>query len=462
MEYKLRGFGEEDKFSRELALEVLEKAIPKEEIEAVLSETGSVEQRDRKLNMSDVLLIVIGMCMYANVSISHAMRKISQGLRLVWKDPDYRLPGASAISYRRYRLGARPLVSLFHRVCKPVATPETIGAYRFGLRLMAIDGTVEEVPDTPENQRVFGRLKGSRGESAFPQVRGVYLVECGTHAIVDAGFWPCKVSEKVGAFRMLRSVDPGMLVMWDRGLHDYDMFSRVRARGAHVLSRIGSHIHPKRVETFSDGSYLAYIYPSDYKRRKQGEHMLVRVIEYTLTDPALPGYGEKHRLMTTLIYPELYPALDLACCYHERWEAEVVVDEIDTHQRLVGRTLRSLKPVGVIQELYALLLSHYAIRLLIHEAATQAHLDPDRISFVHALRLIQDAIPEFQIVSREDHHRLYSRLLRDIATAILPPRRLRTNPRVVKRKMSKFNLKRPIHRLWPQPKVEFRQAVALI
>ena len=211
--------------------------------------------------------------------------------------------------------------------------------------------------------------------------------------MIDAGFWPLHVSERTGGFRMLRSVDAEMLVMWDRGFHDYDMIKGVRQRGAHVLGRLPSHVKPTRVSALADGSYLAYLYPSEYQRRKRGEHMLVRIIEYTFTDPALPHYGEMHRLVTTLLDAEACPALDLVCAYHERWEVEVVVDEIDTHQRLTHRTLRSQRPVGVIQELYALLIAHYAVRYLMHESAVQAEVDPDRLSFVHALRVIQKRHP---------------------------------------------------------------------
>jgi len=343
-----------------------------------------------------------------------------------------------------------------------MATHKTPGAFLFGLRLMAIDGTVEDVPDTPANVAAFGRHTGSRGESAFPQVQGVYLAECGTHAIVDAGFWPCHTSERVGGFRMLRSLEEGMLIMWDRGFHDFDMLVQAQKQGAHVLARLPSHVKPKKIRALSDGSYLAVLYPSEYQRRKRGEHLLVRIVEYTILDPALPGYGEHHRLVTTLLEPEPCPALDLACAYHERWEIEVIIDEVDTHQRLAGRPVRSLKPVGVIQELFGLLVAHYAIRFLMHEAALHTGVDPDRVSFVHALHVIHGAIPEFQMTAPEQLPQLYTRLLRDIADRLLPERRLRSSPRVVKRKMSNFRLKRAEHRFWPQPTLPFRQAVAVI
>jgi hypothetical protein len=462
MGYRLRQFDAESKFSSELHLEAIGRAVPRAEIKAALQATGAQEDRERKLNMVAVLLVTIAMNIYSRLSIGEVMRKLARGLRFVWPNPDYAVPKDSALAYRRYQLGARPLVNLFHRVCRPMATPETPGAFLFGLRLMAIDGTVEDAPDTPANVAVFGRHTGERGDSAFPQIQGVYLAECGTHAIVDAGFWPCHTSERRGGFRMLRSLGKGMLIMWDRGFHDFDMFVKAQKQGAQVLSRLPAHVKPQRVRALPDGSWLAYLYPSEYQRRKRGEHFLVRIVEYTIVDPALPGYGERHRLVTTLLEPEVYPALDLACAYHERWEIEVVIDEVDTHQRLAGRPLRSLKPVGVIQELYGLLVAHYAIRFLMHEAALQAGIDPDRTSFVHALNVVHDAIPEFQMTTPEQLPQLYTRLLRDIVDGLLPERRLRSNPRVVKRKMSNFHLKRAEHRSWPQPTLPFRQAVAVI
>ena len=157
--------------------------------------------------------------------------KLAQGVRYIWPDADYEVAKDSAISQRRYQLGAQPLVALFRKVCRPLTTPETAGAFLFGLRLMAIDGTIEDVPDTPANAAVFGRHSGKRGDSAFPQLQAVYLAECGSHAIVDAGCWPCHTSERVGGLRLLRSLKAGMLVMWDGGFHDFDMVQGARDKG---------------------------------------------------------------------------------------------------------------------------------------------------------------------------------------------------------------------------------------
>jgi hypothetical protein len=260
---------------------------------------------------------------------------------------------------------------------------------------------------------------------------------------------------------MLRKVGRGMLVMWDRGFHDFDMLRGARQRGAHVLSRLPAHVKPEHLRTLPDGSYVAYVYPSEARRRAAGERLLVRVITYTITDPAVPGYAEQYRVLTTLLNPRHAPAHELACAYHERWEIELVVDELDTHQRLAARTLRSLKPVGVIQELYGLLLAHYAVRVLMHEAALQVDVDPDRLSFVHALEVVRDAIAEFQMVAPTELPVLYARMLSDIAAKRLPERRPRSNPRVVKRKMSNFKLKRPEHYQPPKPSCSFREAVVV-
>jgi hypothetical protein len=146
--------------------------------------------------------------------------------------------------------------------------------------------------------------------------------------------------------RTLRSVKPEMLVMWERGLHSFHLIAGVLTRDSQVLARLSSSVKPQRLRQLSDGSYLAYIYPTEHKRRKGGERLLVRIVEYTIRDPALPGDGQVHRLIATLLDPEACPALELVWAYHERWEIEITLDKVGTHQRLLNRPLRSLKPVG--------------------------------------------------------------------------------------------------------------------
>jgi hypothetical protein len=452
------------KMPQEVRLDAIASAVPADTLKASLAHVGIADQRRRSLPCELTLLLVVAMNLFATDSLSRVMIKLVQGLRFVWPDTDIPLPSKGAITQARYRLGARPAAELFHRVCRPMAKASTPGAFLAGLRLMAIDGTIEDVPDSPENDRVFGRARTDRGPAAFPQVKAVYLAEVGTHATVDAGFWPYHTSEHRGALRMLRSVHPGMLVMWDCGLHSFELVRRTRLRGAHLLGRVPANPVFEPVRMLKDGSFLSYIYPDWHSRHahRQDQAILVRIIEYTITDPARQGCGQKHRLITSLLDAKALPALELVCSYHERWEWEITVDEMDTHQRLPNHPLRSKKPVGVIQELYGLLIAHYAVRKVMFEAAEQAGIDPDRLSFTNSLALVCNSIHEFQMVAAEQQPALYQRLLKDIARFRLPERANRINPRVVKRKMSKFNLKRKEHRKWPQPSGPFREAIAIL
>jgi hypothetical protein len=440
---KIRAWAPGAKFVDAIALEAVASVVSPEHVRAAAAQAASPTRRRRKLPADVTLLLCLAMSLWTHYPLRVVLAKLVHGLRLFWVDPDIVLASKGAIAQARARLGPRPLVALFHTVCRPLATPLTPGAFRFGLRLMALDGTTEDVPDSPANVHAFGRHHSDRGESAFPQVQGVYLVECGTHAVVDAGFWPCHTSERVGALRLLRSVAAGMLLLVDRGFYSFDMIERTRGRGAHLLGRVPAGVTLHVRHCLPDGSYWAYIYPADHGRRQQGDHLLVRVLVYTLTDPARPGYQETHRLVTTLLDAQAAPALDLICTYHERWEVELTIDEIDTHQRLVGQPLRSRTPSGVLQELYALLVAHYAVRaLLVAAAARDGTLAPTRLSFREAVELVCVAIEDFHLVSPAQHLLLTQRLLHDLAACRLPPRAQRTNPRVVKRKMSKFKLKR--------------------
>jgi hypothetical protein len=467
MLFTLRNVAPQRTLCQQLSLDALERAVPLATIRQALHETGASTPRQRKLNLEAIVLLVIAMNLYAQDALGAVLQRITSGLRLLWPEPEPALPRDSALVYRRYQLGARPLAALFRRVCRPIATKDTPGAFLFDLRLMALDGQTLNVPDTQENVAYFGKMEGGRGPSAFAKVRAVYLCELGTHAIVDAGLWPCSVSESVGANRLLRSLGPGMLVQWDRGLWSYERVKAVRRRGTHVLCRLPANIHPVLERPLQDGSRLVWIVPSQQaKGAKHGgkdtERLLVRLIEYTMEEPTLPGYGERYRLITTLLDPDLYPAQELAVAYHERWEIEIALDEIETHQLLAAGPLRSKKPIGVLQEAYGLLIAHFAVRFLMHEAAIRVGVDPDRFSFVRALRLVGEAVHDFAIAAPAVFPRLYERLLEEIACRPLPARRARSNPRVVKRKMSNFDLKRPEHYHRPKLKQSFSEAIVLI
>ena len=461
MGYRIRQIEPETKFNELLNIETILRVIPMQTIQAILQECGVSGQRERRLPGWLTVLFCKGMNLLSELSMKGVMQDMMRGARLLAEEDEREAPSAGAYSQARARLGAKAMERLFKRVCRPLATADTPGAFAYDLRLVALDGSIDQMPDTPSNSAYFGRSGTSRGQRAFPQVQCVYLCECGTHAIFDAAFWPYAVSERRGGKRLLRSVTEAMLLMWDRGFHDYDMLRGVRARGAHVLSRWPAHVKPELVEVLPDGTYLAYVCPSEAKRRHK-ERLLVRIIDYTINDPKRPGHQEHHRLITTLLDPTLYAALDLIVLFHERWEVEITLDEVKVLQRLLPRPLRSLNPVGVIQELYAALLAHFVVRFIMHEAAIQAGVDPDRLSFVASIQLIRASIAEFQMVDCAQHDRLYRRLLSDIARQLNPPRRDRANPRVVKRKMSNFKLKRPEHRRPPQPSHPFRDVVVVL
>lgn len=464
MERSLRQITPSVHWTKEVTLDVLSQIISSPHIEAILVRLGVSEKRVRKLNMVLVVLLCIAMNLFTEEAIDDVMQHLTAGQRfLTLADEEAMHAGASAICQRRAQLGVAPMVALYQEVCQPLAVAETREAFLLGLRVMAIDGTVEDVADTPANSRYFGRQSGSRGDSAFPQMRCVYLCECGTHAICDAGAWPYTIGERNGGLRMLRSVGPGMLVMWDCGFHSYDMADRCfRQQKAHFLGRVPAHVIFQPVRRLSDGSYLAYIRPSEYKRRQAGERLLVRVIEYTIDDPGRPHHGEHHRLVTSLLDPALYPAHPLAVAYHGRWEIEITIDETDTHQRRPLRPFRSRTPLGVLQEFYGLLIAHYLIRSIMHEAALKADVAPIRLSFTKSVRIIRRAVFESQIVAPSQVADWRERLLRHIGQEILPLRDNRSNPRVVKRKMSKFDLKREVHCQWPQPTKPIYEAIVLL
>ena len=463
MSFMVRQIPAAAKLPDALALDALATAIPHATVQAVITDLHATEQRRRHLPADVTLLLTIAMNLFTAQALSDVFDSLISGLRFLWPDPEVGPVSKSAISQARYRLGARPVVARFRRVCRPCATSATPGAFRFGLRLMAIDGATEPVPDTPANARAFRCPTNQQGTCALPHVQAVYLIECGTHVVVDAGFWPYATGERGGGLRLLRSLDAGMLLLWDRGFHGYAMAAATRQCGAHFLGRVPSNVVLRPVKHLADGSFLAWIRPAERGpvAARRVPSLRVRVIEYTLDAPGRTGHAERHRLMTSLLDPAVASAVEVVCTYHDRWEGELVIDEQDTHLRLVQHPLRSQKPVGVLQALYGLLLAHYAIRRLMVDAAAHIGLPPTRLSFVHAVHVICRALPEFQMVAPEQQPRLYQRLLRDIARGRLPLPDGRINPRVVRRQQSKFPVKRPGHRAAPPRMQSFRATVVL-
>jgi hypothetical protein len=430
----------------------LSQLIPEHRLAAILSRTARSSERRRCLPADSVIWLVIAMALFAADSIPKAWRRLHP-------TRDHPEPTDSAFSQARRRLGVAPLRHLFLETARPMATHQTVGASYRGWRLMGLDGTTLDLPDTPDNAHTFGRPTTDRAEGAFPQVRLLALCELGTHAVCGLAIKPLCHGEPSMVGPLLDHLGPGMLLIWDRGFFSYELIRSVVRRGAHLLARVKSNTVLRPIRRFTDGSYLAKIYPSEADRRRDMRGLPVRVVEYTHDDPNRPGAGERHRLTTDLTNPDDMPAHEAPLVYHERWEEELAFDEIKTH--LSGRAvpIRSKTPAGVVQEIYGLMLAHNVVRWVMHDAAVVASHDPDRLSFTDSLRVLQCQLPESPYV---DTRRWYQGLLREVRRQVLRPRRDRWYARVIKRKMSNWMKKRPEHRNPPQPTKPFREAVVLV
>lgn len=419
--------------------------IPFSIIKSVIQESDSEEKRLRCLPAWLMVLLCILRGIFAQEALSSVFARLCFVPCLKTNFNLSKLPGKSALCLARYRLGARPLALLFKRICQPIATPQTPGAFAFGYRLVAVDSTKETVADTLANADYFGRhrTKEGRDDSAFPLFQALYLCECSTHVIFDAVIAPFKIDHHYYFRRLLRSVDSGMLVMFDRGFIGYDSVKSIKGCQAQALAPARKDMKLRPQKYLSDGTHIAHLKSWRNKGTNDDPPIVVRVIKYTIDDPQRNPQKIAFRLITTLLDPDLYPAEVLILLYHQRWEIEIAIDEIDTHQRLTWTPFRSQKPLGVIQEFYALLLAYFIIRSLMYRSAVVLGEAPQRLSFVNALRLIQHVIPITQLVRRINQNRIIELFHQWQLYFRLPPRDNRINPRVVKRKRNKFRRKKP-------------------
>ncbi|MFB7696969.1 IS4 family transposase [Streptomyces sp. NPDC056081] len=374
-----------ERLSDRIALGVLTRVFPPGVVDEVIAECGRREQRSRLLPARVVVYFVLAMCLFSGQGHEEVARLLTQGLERVrqWEKP-WHVPTTGAIGRARGRLGPEPLKALFARVCRPVAVQDTAGAWYRGWRLVAVDGTVFDVPDTEANSTYFGRPGSGRGQqrSAYPQVRVAALVECGTHAVFAAATGPLSVHEQHLIPGLLGRLGPGMLLMADRGITGFELWKAASGTGADLLWRVRKNIVLPFLEAFEDGSYLSGIVAAGDRKRQ--DPVRVRVIEYTL---GREDDGTVYRLITTVCNPQEASAADLAGLCHQRWEIENTLNEIKTHQGGRQLVLRSQYPDGVEQEIYGFLLVHHALRDVMHHTAHRAGLDPDRLSFTRTLRI---------------------------------------------------------------------------
>ena len=377
-----------------ISLGVIAKFFPLEKIREVLQETQRASRRERDLPAHVVVYYAIALALYMRSSYREVLRCLLEGVQwLLDPSAPLKVAGKSGISQARSRLGSEPLKKLYETVVIPIAEKRTRGAWYRQWRLVSLDGSTLDVADTAENDRAFGRPGASRGSAAYPKIRFVGLLENGTHVLWAAQVDAYATDEITLAQAVVPALRKGMLCLADRFFPSYELWQKAAQTGAELLWRVRQNARLEVDRLLPDGSYLSRIYRSTSDRRNHRNPIVVRVIEYRLKD--VPGAEPIYRLITTILNPRSAPAKELAALYHERWEIETTLDELKTHLRGAQIVLRSKTPELVRQEFYGLLMAHFAIRGLMHEAALRADEDPDRLSFLHAVRVVQRRLARY-------------------------------------------------------------------
>lgn len=381
-----------------ISLGVIARFFPAEKIHAILKQTNRASVRERDLPAHVVVYYVIALALYMRSSYREVLRCLLEGVHWLL-DPSAKINvvGKSGISQARSRLGAEPVKKLYDAVVTPIAHKDTQGAWYREWRLVSLDGSTLDVADTAENQKAFGRPGASRGSSAFPKIRFVALLENGTHVLWAAHMDQYATDELTLAEKVIPSLAKGMLCLADRFFPSYKLWRAAAKTGADLLWRTRQNARLDVEKRLPDGSYLSRIYASTSDRRNRRNGIVVRVIDYRLKN--VKGAAPLYRLMTTILDHEQAPAQELAALYHERWEIETALDELKTHLRGAQIVLRSKTPELVQQEFFGLLMAHFAIRGLMHEAALKANEDPDRLSFLHAVHVVQRRMARYAAIS---------------------------------------------------------------
>ena len=371
-----------------ISLGVITKTFPLSSIGPVLSDTGKSSIRQRDLPAQVVVYYVIALALYMQSSYREVLRCLLEAVQWL-RDPSLgvRVAGKSGISQARTRLGWEPLRQLHDELVKPVAVRNTRGAWYRSWRLVSLDGSTLDVADEKANEDAFSRPGASRGSSAYPQIRFVSLVENGTHVLFGSQMDSYRTGEITLAKAVLPRIGNGMLCLADRNFFGFELWQTAQATGADLLWRMKKNMRMACEKRLPDGSYLSHVYPSERDWRHKTNGIVLRVIDYRLE--GIEGSEPIYRLATTILDPDKAPAGELAALYHERWEIETAFDEFKTHLRGAKIVLRSKTPDLVRQEFYGLLMAHFAIRGLMHEAALKADEDPDQLSFLHAVRVIR-------------------------------------------------------------------------
>jgi len=439
----------------QVGLGVLNCQVSPEMVDEVIELAGCREKRRRLLPARVVVYFVLGLCLFSGADsmgppgYRSVWRWLTNGLRQLH---GWALPSSSAFTKARQRLGAKPLELLFDLRRGVLAAVGTPGAFAFGLRLLAWDGTGVDAADTPANAAEFGVTQGGN-----PQLRLLALIECGTHALIDVVFdGVTRASEQRLARRLLHALRPGMLLLADRNFPGYELWAMAAATGADLLWRIKSNNVFVVLKVLPDGSFLS-VMPTPAENVRHGQARaagktlptppkghLVRIIEYTIAINNSDGTTriEPFRLVTTVLDHHQAPAADLATIYHQRWENENGYAELKTRLRGAAFILRSKSPALLCQELFAFLTVYQALCALKYEAAVQADIDPDRISFTVTVRIARDHASSPTILTSASLARARRQAINDLLADLLPKRRARQCDRVKKPPKNTFETKK--------------------
>jgi hypothetical protein len=373
----------------QIGIGVLAEAFPVEKVRAILKITEREGKRKRLLPASMMVYYVIALGLFVSVGCREVLRRLLDGAMWIWPD-EIRVATESAITQARQRLGAKPIKLLYHQEVGPIAKKSTRGAWFRRWRVVSLDGTTFDVADSKKNVAAFGRPGASRGKSAYPQTRVVGFVENGTHVLFGAEMDRYDVGETTIARRILGKLRRSMLCLADRNFLCYPLWQQALATRAALVWRAKLQLVLPKLQKLADGSYLAKFYPSPKHRRQDREGILIRLIDYRID-----GFRGTYRLVTNILDPAQAPALELARLYSERWTIETALDEIKTHLRGTRMVLRSKLPELVRQDVYGLLLAHFGIRSVMHDAALSEDISTAELSFVHTLRVVHRKLPWF-------------------------------------------------------------------
>jgi hypothetical protein len=376
---------------------VLARAVPLESVSKVLADCNKTSVRQRELPAHVVVYYVMALALYMHCAYREVLRCLLEGIRWLYgPETNHAVTGDSGISQARTRLGWEPLQQLHDQLVGPIAVKQTRGAWYRRWRLVSLDGSSLEVADSKANAEAFGRHRNQKGKSGFPQIRFVALVENGTHVLFGARIGKCHSGEFTLAEEVVPVLEHGILCMADRLFLCHRLWTKARAGGADLLWRASKTFPLPCLERYGDGSYRSVLYPNTQDRRKERNGVAVRVIEYEL--PEVSDSEPLYRLVTSIMDPEQAPASELAPLYRDRWEMETSMDELKTHLRGARIVLRSKTPDLVRQEFYGLMLTHFAIRQVMHEAALQAETDPDQLSYTHTVRILRRRLPQYNAI----------------------------------------------------------------